>query len=481
MAIPTRGATILSRMESAAEASSPRPRRLGRYVLGRRIGAGGMAAVFAARQTGPLGLGRLVALKVMSTALLGDPELERLFVREAGISARLQHDNIVRVYEVDETESTYFITMELVLGATLRETGLSPRPPLSIALAILLQVADALHYAHELRSPTGEALRIVHQDVTPHNVMVTYRGVVKLLDFGVARIGHLDASRTETIRGKPAYLAPEQLAGERIDRRTDLFALGIVMHELLSGERLFQTRSDLGTYEAVMSKPIPPLDGVPEGIAAVCLRALERKPEDRYPDADAMRRALRDATRSASVDIASREALAAWVQQVAPPTWTLEELERETLHEESRRQRLTAVQDLPTQSSVAPPTEAATRIGGTPASRPRRLPLVFAAGALGLGGVLAYGMLGPSTPPASASAGIVPPLPPAPEPLRTASPSPTEAPAPTKSKAPTETRTRAAAPAVATPPRPVRPPPAPRSTPKPPLPPPDHGIPSVRD
>lgn len=456
-------------MDSAPESGRTRPRRLGRYVLGRRIGAGGMAAVFAARQTGPLGLGRLVALKVMSTALLGDPELERLFVREAGISARLQHDNIVRVYEVDETEATYFIAMELVLGATLRDTGLSPPPPLPVALAIVLQVADALHYAHELRSPEGEALLIVHQDVTPHNVMVTYRGVVKLLDFGVARIGHLDASRTETIRGKPAYLAPEQLSGERIDRRADLFALGIMMHELLSGRRLFHTRSDLGTYDAVMTKPIPALESVPEHIVSVCLQALQREPERRFPDAETMARALRDAARASGTEVASREGLSAWVRDACPPRWSLEELERETLGEASRRDRIVAVQDLPTQSAVVPP-RAAEAIDPVTV-RHRRGPWM-AAGALGLAAI-GYTTLGSDPSVGRARPGLirVPALP-SPIPTATASPS---------SVAPVSAVPSATAVSPSPPPKRAPLPASVRPPPRPPPPPEDHGIPAVRD
>jgi serine/threonine-protein kinase len=320
-----------------------------------------MAAVFAARQSGPLGFGRLVALKVMSTALLGDESLEQLFIREAGISARLQHDNIVRVYEVDEADGTYYIAMELVHGATLREIKLDKAPPLPITVTVLSELASALHYAHTLRDATGQELGVVHQDVSPHNVMITYGGVTKLLDFGVARIGQLDASRTETVRGKPAYVSPEQLVGDRIDRRTDVFSLGILMHELLTGKRLFGGGSnDITTYEAVLRAPIPRPTDVPDAIADVCLKALTRASDGRYATAQDFANALRGAIRAVNVEPASREEIADWLAHAAPPKWSLEALELETLDAPTPAVGLEEIEDLPTRtdaplSEVPPP------------------------------------------------------------------------------------------------------------------------------
>ena len=283
---------------SALPAVAPRIRRLGDYVLGRRIGAGGMAAVFAARQKGPLDLGRLVAVKVMSTALVGDASYERLFLREAGIATRLEHPYVVRVYEVGEADGTLFIAMEFVHGASLRAlcNAVNGPLPLAIALRLLADTADALHAAHELCDAEGKPLSLVHQDVSPHNIMVTYDGVTKLLDFGVARIGAMDASRTETIRGKPAYLAQEQINSKRIDRRTDVFQLGIVAFELLTGEKLFAGETALEVYSAIGAGKIRQLASVapniPRAIADVCQRALSHEPDDRYPSAEAFAQAL---------------------------------------------------------------------------------------------------------------------------------------------------------------------------------------------
>src|SRR5581483_2952890 len=198
-----------------------RVRQFGSYVLGRRIGSGGLATVFAARQLGARGATRVVALKVMATALADDPAAQQMFEREALIATRIEHPNIVRTYEVGEVSGEIFLAMELVQGAALSVLcGSSPGGiPLPIAVRIACDVARGLHAVHELRDVDGALLGVVHQDVTPHNVIVDYDGAAKLLDFGVARMVSRDGSRTERVRGKPAYLAPEQVLLERIDRR----------------------------------------------------------------------------------------------------------------------------------------------------------------------------------------------------------------------------------------------------------------------
>src|SRR5262245_26051844 len=218
-----------------------RVRRLGPYLLGRRIGSGGMATVFAARHLGMAvpGATRVVALKVMATALADDPKARRMFEREAVIATRVEHPNVVRTYEVGEVNGEIFLAMELVQGATLSAlcAHAPGEVPLAIAVRIACDVARGLDAVHDLRDAGGELLGVVHQDVTPHNVIVGYDGVTKLLDFGVARMVAHDGSRTQSIRGKPAYLAPEQIALEPIDRRADVYGLGAVLFELLTGTR----------------------------------------------------------------------------------------------------------------------------------------------------------------------------------------------------------------------------------------------------
>jgi len=318
----------------SGENAVPLPlRQIGQYAVGRRIGIGGMGAVFAARQHGPLALGRLVAVKVMSAVLVGDPSYERLFLREAGISARLEHRNAVRIYEVGEAAGTLFIAMEFVHGASLRELlTADERPPVDVGARIVADVARGLHAAHELCDADGVALSLVHQDVSPHNVMVTYDGVTKLLDFGVARIGAMDASRTETVRGKPAYLAPEQVAGERVDRRTDVFQLGVVGFELFTASRLFARPTALEAYKAVTSDPIPRADevsAVPARVADVLAMALQRDPSRRFQSAEAFGRAMLGAVDDCGLRAATDDELAAWVQCVCPPRYDAVDLERE--------------------------------------------------------------------------------------------------------------------------------------------------------
>ncbi|MEZ4299552.1 MAG: serine/threonine-protein kinase [Polyangiaceae bacterium] len=198
------------------------------YLLGRTIGRGGMGTVRAALRRGTFGIAQLVAVKTMTSGAI-DPEAREAFIREARILARLSHPNVVRWHDAAETPDGIHIAMELLHGAPLsRLLAASPAPlPLPAAIAILLDLARGLHAAHELTAEDGTP-RLIHQDISPHNAVIGYDGRTRLVDFGIARLASVDASRTDTVRGKPAYLAPEQLEGRRLDRRTDLFALGVV-------------------------------------------------------------------------------------------------------------------------------------------------------------------------------------------------------------------------------------------------------------
>jgi serine/threonine-protein kinase len=313
-----------------------------------------MATVFAARQVGARGASRVVALKVMATALADDPAAQRMFAREAVIATRVEHPNIVRTYEVGEVSGEIFLAMELVQGAPLsaicaRTPGGVPIP---IAVRIAADIARGLHAVHELRDSDGRPLGVVHQDVTPHNVVVGYDGTTKLLDFGVARMLARDGSRTERVRGKPAYLAPEQVLLERIDRRADIYALGAVLFELLTGARSSATASAFDARGPVDVRKLRA--EVPDAIADVVARALRVEPPARYATADEMRCALglaRDLSRVASVD---ESEVAAWVLGCAPPAWSLEDLERELSTDEAYRAELAAVADLPTLTKAAP-------------------------------------------------------------------------------------------------------------------------------
>lgn len=306
--------------------------RLGPYKLGRRIGAGGMAAVFAALQETSLGVSRLVALKIIHPGIAPDATQRDLFHREATLATRLEHPSIVRTYDVAEIDGRLLMAMELVIGITLNR--FTTDTPLPILVRIVTDVARALDYAHDLTGPAGAPLGIVHQDATPQNIIVGYDGRVRLLDFGVARLAEIDASRTDTVKGKPAYLAPEQIEGERIDRRADIFALGIILHELITGERLFKRQSVAATYRAVLMDPISDVrekrPDVPEALAQIVERALRRDPAARFGSAREMADALA-ALVPKDVAACTDTELGAFVTTLEPPTFSATMLEQEVL------------------------------------------------------------------------------------------------------------------------------------------------------
>ena len=317
--------------------AAPEPlghRRIGPFVLGRKLGAGGMATVYAAREETPH-VRRLVALKVLSPNISQDDAEHRAFLREAEIATRLEHPNIVRIFDVGETDGQMYLAMELVHGASLSmlQRAAKGPVPIPIALRLLSDVAGALHHAHELADPNHGALGVVHQDVSPQNVLVSYDGTVKLVDFGVARLGTFEGSRTETLRGKPSYASPEQIAGKNIDRRTDVFALGVIAWELLTGERLFRRETSAATYLAVIQGEIPYVASknasIPAVVADQVKQALERERDARFRSAEAFRKALADAAAQAGVAEATREELAAWARSLVPPSYAKDDLDRE--------------------------------------------------------------------------------------------------------------------------------------------------------
>jgi serine/threonine-protein kinase len=271
-----------------------------RYYIQQKLGTGGMADVFLAVMRGPEGFQRPSVVKRIRNDLAAIPGFVQLFIDEASLSARLCHPNIVHVYDFGVMEGSHFIAMEQVPGRDLRwmllhlqQRTVIPAP--AVAAEIARQCCLALDYAHGLDGADGRPLNIVHRDVTPANIMVSRDGIVKLLDFGVART--LDpARRTHTdagvIKGKLSYLAPEQLRDQSIDRRCDLFSLGTVLYELLSWRFLFRGQSDAETIQRVLEWPVPPPSTHNRAVSAVLdrivMRALERDPDRRYQTAGEM-------------------------------------------------------------------------------------------------------------------------------------------------------------------------------------------------
>ncbi|MCA9550481.1 MAG: serine/threonine protein kinase [Myxococcales bacterium] len=268
------------------------PIPFGRHLLLERINVGGMAEVFKAKSFGVEGFERIVAVKRILPTLVEDDEFTTMFVDEARIVAQLTHQNIVQIYDLGKHEGTFYISMEYVAGRDLRailDWQKKQRRPMEVAKAcfVVSRVCEALEYAHRKRDPAGRDLKIIHRDVTPQNVILSYEGEVKLCDFGIAKAASR-VSRTQVgvLKGKFAYMSPEQVRGQPIDRRSDVFALGVIFYEMLTGERLFLGESDYATLEAVRNAVIPPPrqfnPNISPGLERVMLRMLARDPRDRY-------------------------------------------------------------------------------------------------------------------------------------------------------------------------------------------------------
>lgn len=271
------------------------PRRFGRYILLDKVNAGGMAEVFRAKVSGTDNFQRLVAIKCMLPSLADDEEFATMFVDEARLAAQLNHGSIVQIYELGRHDKRLYIAMELVHGHDLRGTTkrarkMGKRLGVGFVAYILSKAAEALDYAHNKLSLEGTPLNLVHRDVSPQNILVSYDGQVKVVDFGIAKAEHrATETRAGTLKGKFAYMAPEQVLGERTDRRADIFALGSVLYEAATGRPLFHGETDLAILERVKSADLPDLEEhlahAPAQLCKVIRRACARKPEERYQSA----------------------------------------------------------------------------------------------------------------------------------------------------------------------------------------------------
>ena len=272
------------------------PARIGRYDVFARIATGGMAEVFLGRATGEAGFERLVAIKRILPHLAADETFVTMFIDEARISSGLQHSNIGQILEFDKVGETYFIAMEYIQGVPLtRICSVPDDQGLSFTLVahIMASVCAALEHAHTRCDTEGRGLGIIHRDVNPKNIMVSFEGEVKLIDFGLARATQrLHDTAPETIKGKFAYLSPEQAYGKPLDHRTDIFSAGIVLFEMLTHLNPFDADSDLGTLERVRkAEPIRPrslMSAIPPELEEICLKALARDPDERYASAGQM-------------------------------------------------------------------------------------------------------------------------------------------------------------------------------------------------
>ncbi len=291
------------REEPAAAVPSSGPDRFGQYEIIEKIASGGMAELYKARRTGVEGFQKIVAIKKILPHLADDEEFVTMFADEAKLAAQLNHPNIIHIYDLGKIQAGgYFIAMEHVDGRDLRSIEQSGHAhsvqlPVPLAVYIASKVASALDYAHRRRDAEGHELNIVHRDVSPQNILISYEGDIKLCDFGIAKAAS-KASKTQSgaLKGKIQYMSPEQAWGKPIDRRSDLFSLGVVLHELLTGERLFRGDTDITVLEKVRSaEVIPPSrmnPEVPTNLDAVVLKALAKDPDERYANASDLLRDL---------------------------------------------------------------------------------------------------------------------------------------------------------------------------------------------
>ncbi len=279
---------------------------LGRYELLLRVAQGGMARVWAARLHGSRGFRKLVAVKTILPGVMDGDRLEQMFLEEATLASGIHHPNVVDTLELGEQDGVLFMVLEWVDGEPLsllmQESAKTGGMPLPIAASIVAQACKGLHAAHELTDDAGAPLGVVHRDMSPHNVLVTYSGIAKVVDFGIAKATHRSSGLTETgeVKGKLAYMSPEQVRGRAVDRRTDVFALGTILYALTTGTHPWKGDHPGATTERLISdRPAKPpsayRDDYPEALEAVVLQALQKDPEQRFSSAERMLAALEDA------------------------------------------------------------------------------------------------------------------------------------------------------------------------------------------
>lgn len=278
------------------------PQRFGKYVLLDRIAAGGMAEVFLAKVRGIERFKRLIAIKCMRPELAVDQQFAAMFIDEANLAGQLQHANIAQIYELGRYQKQLYIAMELIEGRDLRAILTAALEqgrclPLPFAAYVIRSAARGLDHAHRKAGPDGALLNLVHRDVSPANLLMSWEGEVKIVDFGIAKASARDSeTRVGIIKGKFAYMAPEQINAQDVDRRTDIFTLGTVLYELITGDQLFRAETDFEVIDKVKWVKIPNLEeklaGMPADLLTTLQTTLERDPAKRFQYASDLAKAL---------------------------------------------------------------------------------------------------------------------------------------------------------------------------------------------
>ncbi|MCK6586789.1 MAG: protein kinase, partial [Polyangiaceae bacterium] len=313
--------------ELALPTELPLPRQFGKYTLLRKLASGGMAELFLALHRSVAGFEKLIVIKTILPSMNHDKSFIDMLLHEARLSATLSHTNIVQVYDVGQVEGRYFIAMEHIHGEDIRSIIRAMKKnavtefPLEHALNIILGVCAGLAYAHEKRDLDGALLNIVHRDISPQNIVITFTGDVKIVDFGIAKSETQSGEDTKSgqLKGKVPYMSPEQAAGEPIDWRSDIFAAGVLLFELTTGKRLFKGASEYETLRLICEKeyPHPTMvkPGYPPHLERIVMRALAKRREDRYQSAREMQSDLEDFIREERIKV-SNVSLMSWMQML---------------------------------------------------------------------------------------------------------------------------------------------------------------------
>jgi len=298
---------------------------VGRFQILKRIAVGGMADIYLACERTTHGIERMVVIKRMLPHLSNDADFVEMFLQEARVTARINHPNVVQIYDLTDDGELPYIAMEYIDGVTLRELATAASRaqidiPAAVAIHLVMQACAGAQALHELKQPSGSPYGLVHRDLSPHNLMVTAEGHIKLLDFGIAKAtATMDKTRTGMLKGKVTYMSPEQCQEKDLDRRSDIYTLGIVLWELLSGARLFQRQNELASLHAIISGSMLDLydfrPECPKALHRVVVRALSTDATHRFSTADEMRRALANAAKEAELSI-NQDETAQFIQRV---------------------------------------------------------------------------------------------------------------------------------------------------------------------
>jgi serine/threonine protein kinase len=390
-------------------------RKVGRYEVIRHLASGGMAELYIARQQAMGGFEKPVVLKLLQPRYAEKASVVTMFLDEARLAAKLNHPSIVHVYDVAEAGGMKYIAMEYIQGETVAEIvtrGLATNNylPLEHAVHIVAQTAAGLAYAHERREPDGRILRIVHRDVSPTNVLVSYEGQTKIVDFGIARAQDELREEAGILPGKASYMSPEQIRGEGADYRSDVFALGIILYELTLCQRLYRGAPDEVMRRIVDETITPPTAlrrDYPPALELIVMRALEKRPEDRFQSAETMRHeleeflddsGLRTGNRRVSLYMnelfpshagAAETAAAAEPEQLdfdrrAPLSMRMEAADEAELARAARPAPRSSVTAPATQAPAAAPTETPVVPAATPEPRSMSWLIILAFIAIGL-------------------------------------------------------------------------------------------------